>query len=72
MSVIDLADKLHDRRIEENKLKNERYIIRNELVKCLNVICEYRLDKHNLLGFKEKILDDILKLNNAIAKDNDG
>lgn len=67
--IIDLADKLQAKRVEDNKLKNERYIIRNELVKCLNVIMSYDLEKHNLLGIKDKILDDVCKLNTEIAKD---
>jgi hypothetical protein len=68
--IIDLSEKLHTKRIEDNKLRNERYVIRNEMVKFLNVVMGYSLEKHNLLGMREKLLDDICKLNTEIAKGN--
>jgi hypothetical protein len=67
--IIDLNDKLQEKRIENNNLKNERYLIRNEAVKLLNFICQFNLTKHELEGLKSGLLDNICKLNTQIAKD---
>jgi hypothetical protein len=67
--LIDLSEKVHRRRIEQNRLRNERYLIRNELVKLFNIISNYKFEEHGLLKFKENILDEICKLNTQIAKD---
>jgi hypothetical protein len=68
--IVDFLDKLHEKRIEENNSKNERYVIRNELTKLLNFMCSYDLDKHSLNGLKNKIVDSVIDLNVKIAKDN--
>ena len=68
--ILDITDELQRKRIKDRNLKNQRYIIRNEMVKFLDILTSYNLKNHELLGMKEKLLDDICKLNTQIAKDN--
>jgi hypothetical protein len=68
--IIDITDELQMKRIKDRNLKNQRYIIRNEMVKFLDILTGFNLKHHELLGMKEKLLDDICKLNTQIAKDN--
>ena len=67
--IVDLADKLHEKRLLDNRLKNERYLIRNEAVKLLNFICQFNLTEHGLEDLKSGLLDTICELNVKIAKD---
>jgi hypothetical protein len=68
--IVDLKDRLYAKKIEENTAKNERYVIRNELVKCINMLSNYDLEKYDLIDFKASLVDSIIKLNIKIAKDN--
>ena len=68
--ILDITDELQRKRIKDRNLKNQRYVIRNEMVKFLDILTTYNLKNHELLGMKEKLLDDICKLNTQIAKDN--
>ena len=67
--VIDLKDKIRQMRIDKNNARNERYLIRNELVVFASFLTRYDLDKHELQGLKDSLVDYVLKLNIKIAKD---
>jgi hypothetical protein len=67
--VVDLMDKIRQMRIEKNNARNERYLIRNELVNFISFITRYDLDKHELQGLKDFAVDHVLKLNIKIAED---
>jgi hypothetical protein len=68
--ILDITDELQMKRIKDRNLKNQRYVIRNEMVKFLDILISFNLENHELLGMKERLLDDICKLNTKIAKDN--
>lgn len=70
IEIIDLADKLQEKKIEDNKSKNERYLVRNEIVKLVNFISQYDLEKHGLIKLKDVLVDNIINLNNRINRDN--
>jgi hypothetical protein len=67
--VVDLLDKIRQMRTDKNNARNERYLIRNELVNFISFITRYDLDKHELQGLKDFAVDYVLKLNIKIAED---
>ena len=67
--VVDLLDKIRQMRTDKNNARNERYLIRNELVNFISFITRYDLDKHELQGLKDFAVDYVLKLSIKIAED---